>query len=367
MKLSKIGEFGLIERFASQFSKDLPDGMFGIGDDCAVIPQGGSSSASFLVTTDLLLENVHFLKDKISPEELGYKSLAVNLSDIAAMGGTPLFCFLSIGLPSYTDIEWTDGFFKGFRSLAEKSGTLLMGGDTSGSKNGIVINVAVIGSAEKSNIKYRKDACPGDSVCITGMTGESAAGLHLILENIPENSLSSSLLKSHNCPHPHLDEGKFLGAEPGVHALMDISDGIDSDLRHILKKSAVSAEIDLESVPLSGNLKAVEKEYGIDPLLSALTGGEDYCLLLTADPEMFNDISRRFNEKFGHPLYRIGKITADYDSSLRSSRDGRYSLCGEVSESIKDGNKALLVYLKNGKPAELDRKGFDHFKAGKKG
>ncbi len=283
MKLGNIGEFSLIERFAPVFMKNIPERALGIGDDCAVIPlssahnrdggiKSGESNSSLkaavadsgdscsgqnslfsesddtdksrgdclLVTTDLLLENVHFLKDRISAEDLGYKSLAVNLSDIAAMGGSPLFAFLSIGLPIDTEISWTDEFFKGFNCLASETGTLLMGGDTTGSKEGIVINVAVIGKSDLSKVKYRSGAKPGDYICISGMTGESSAGLHIVLdsslESKADSSLIDNLLKSHNTPRPHIKEGLFLSREDGVHAMMDVSDGVDSDLRHIMKK-----------------------------------------------------------------------------------------------------------------------------------
>ncbi len=406
MKLGSIGEFGLIERFSPLFIKNIPEGTLGIGDDCAVIPfssfnnafprrnssestscksggcdlkslpaadvfsvpagcdlesspagdlfsapsdcsKGDSRSESeecLLVTTDLLLENIHFLKDRISPEELGYKSLAVNLSDIAGMGGKPLFAFLSIGLPKDTEIEWADSFFRGFSRLAEESGTLLMGGDTTGSENGIVINVAVAGCSVTGKVKYRSGAKRGDFICISGMTGESAAGLNIVqnssLERKAGSRLVKELLTSHNCPRPHIEEGMFLASEKGVHSMMDVSDGIDSDLRHIVKKSGVSAFVDTDSVPLSENLISAEKAIGIDPLQCALSGGEDYCLLLTVDPDSYDDISRRFEEKFSRPLYRIGEIKGLNDSSSQRDR---------------------VLYLKEGIVSEFSKRGFDHF------
>ncbi len=372
MKLGSIGEFGFIERFSPVFLKNIPKGSLGIGDDCAVIPVSDLGTEDFgkagvkadtavssaldaeilknkavsasgkclIVTTDLLLENVHFLKDKISAKELGYKSLAVNLSDIAGMGGQPLFAFLSLALPKDTEVKWTDDFFKGFNSLAEETGTFLMGGDTTSSKEGLVINIAVIGKAELSKVKYRSGAEPGDFICVTAMTGESAAGLWVILNNYDsEKDFLKQLVKSHNTPRPHIKEGLFLGQEKGVHAMMDVSDGIDSDLRHIIKKSSVSAEINLDSVPISKSLKKAEKELGIDPYLLSLSGGEDYCLLLTVDPDNYKDINRRFKNKFKRDLYKIGEIKKQHK---------------------EEGGQ--IVYLKNGKVSELGRRGFDHFR-----
>ena len=414
MKLGSIGEFGLIERFAPLFLKNLPEGMLGIGDDCAVIPlsaghdaplflknlpegmpgigddcaviplsagqsrrgeddspagesriaeKGGipekdkaAEGECLLVTTDLLIENIHFLRERITPEDLGYKSLSVNLSDIAGMGGAPLFAFLSIGLPGDIEIEWTDRFFKGFNSLAEETGTFLMGGDTTASDKGIVINVTVIGKSDLSRVKYRTGADPGDFICISGMTGESAAGLKIVLDSSLESAagrkLADRLIESHNRPRPHIDEGLFLSSEKGVHAMMDISDGIDSDLRHIMKKSSVSAEIDLEAVPLSSSLSDAQKAFGIDPYPAALADGEDYCLLLTVDSDFYEDVNRRYKERFGKPLYRIGRITAAQSSVHRAAFP---------SGLTDSGQECKPVYLKNGKPVELAERGFDHF------
>jgi thiamine-monophosphate kinase len=359
VKLTDIGEFGLIERITSLFNKDISPDTLGIGDDCAVIPQGhqqghpkggqtgklpgdqvdgvgGVSSAeeSFLVTTDMLVENVHFLKKSITAEELGYKSLAVNLSDIAGMGGKPLFCFLSIALPSSIDTEWTDGFFRGFKSLADETGTSLMGGDTTGSKNDIVINVTVIGKAVLENIKYRSGAKEGDLICITGFTGESGAGLNVLLNDLKRSTALDAVVKSHNCPRPHIEEGFFLSLKPGVHSMMDVSDGIDSDIRHILKRSGVSAEVYIEKIPISEKLEAASKESGIDPLKTALTAGEDYCLLLTIDPDSYQEVNNEFTEKFAHPLFCIGQI--------------------------KSGS-GELDYIRKCEKVSLGKKGFDHF------
>lgn len=302
MKINEIGEFGLIGRIASGFNDLIPQGWEGIGDDCAVIPWGDDKS--LVVTTDLLVENVHFLRDRITPYELGYKSLAVNLSDIAAMGAKPVATFLSIGLPSDTvEVEWCDAFFEGYRSF----GVPLLGGDTTSSPEGIVINITVLGMAANSCIKRRNDARAGDMIAVTGPLGDSAAGLRAILQNIPNDSDITELIGRHHKPRPHLAEGEWLGAQKGVHAMMDISDGVASDLLHILRASSLAATISANDIPVSPLLQKTAARLGWNAWEMALTGGEDYVLLLTADPARINDLQKQFAERFGSQLYVIGE------------------------------------------------------------
>jgi len=331
MRLSELGEFGLIRRFAPHFEKGVAPGTVGIGDDCAVIPQGDER---LLVTTDLLVEDVHFLRRGIRARDLGYKSLAVNLSDIAAMGAVPESAFLSLALPKDTDVAWIDAFFEGIAELAETSGTALLGGDTTGSRQGVIINIAVMGRARPEHIKLRGDARPGDIICLTGPTGESGAGLKVLLENRPAGELESRLIEAHNRPRPHLEEGLFLGGQHAVHAMMDVSDGVDSDLRHILRASNVGASVNLEQVPISKMLAKASEQLGFHALELALAAGEDYCLLATIDAQAFSEIDAAFAQQFGHGLAAIGRIT----------------------EKAND-----FHYLRDGKSVSLADHGFDHF------
>lgn len=335
MKLSDLGEFGLIERFSPAFKSNLPADSVGIGDDCAVYPLNGTDFQ--LITTDMLVENIHFLRTGISALDLGYKSLAVNLSDIAGMGGDAVMCYLALALPGSLEVEWIDDFFRGFGELAETSGVSLMGGDITRSKQDIVINVTAIGKAEKSRIKYRSSAIAGDFVCLTDYTGESGAGLLTVLKNLDESELTLKLRKRHNRPRPHLEEGAFLSRFDGIHALMDVSDGVDSDLRHILDLSGVSAEIDLDRIPVSPLLRDAAENFELNAIETALTAGEDYCLLTTVDPAVYPVINSQFEKKFGRPLYNIG--------------------------TIRDGD-AELDYVSSSGERKLDAHGFDHFKSG---
>jgi len=332
MRLSDIGEFGLIRRFSPPFLRNLPAGVVGIGDDCAVLPWKGN--AHLLVTTDMLIEDIHFIRAKAAPRDLGYKSLAVNLSDIAAMVGTPRSAFLSIGMPGDIKVEWLDEFFRGIKGLARAENVRLLGGDTTKSPGPLVINIGVLGVVHPARVKYRSGAKPGNIISVTGFLGDSGAGLRVLLENRPLKGDERYLIRQHHRPRAHLAEGAWLAAKEGVTAMMDVSDGIDSDLRRIMECSGLGASVDLEDLPLSAPLKRAAIKYGWNPFESAASGGEDYCLLAMVRPDHFRKIAAAFGRKFGRPLSKIGVIT-------------------RVHEGLK--------YRLGGKPVTLKRHGFDHF------
>lgn len=334
MKLSDIGEFGLINRFAKQFSNFGASNTLGIGDDCAILPL--NENESYIVSTDLLIEDIHFLRNKITPFELGYKSLAVNLSDIAAMGGQPQFSFLSIAIPKDVEVEYLDQFIEGYHQLSSKYNTNLMGGDTTKSVDRLAINVLVVGKIENNKIKLRSDAQTNDIICVTGNLGDSAGGLQILLDQLPVNQKSKQLLDAHHLPEPRIKEGLFLSQFKGVHAMMDISDGIASDLRHILNASKQSATIELQSLPTSEVLQQLAKEHYWDITQMATSGGEDYELILTIDSNYFEGIAPKFYQRFQKPLYKIGTITEGMPK---------------------------ISWTNNGKKIETNQSGFNHFKS----
>ena len=321
--LKEIGEFGLIEKIASSFS--VPDGYLGIGDDCAVLPQ--ENGRQTLVSTDMLVEGTHFLLSDISPFDLGWKSAAVNFSDIAASGGRPVGSFLSIALPPTLSEEWVDSFLAGYRRMSDLAGAAagaagaaatplqvgsaagvpLLGGDTTSSPDRLCINVTVIGEAACGLSRLRSAARPGDLVCVTGTLGDSAAGLRQILEGRPR---SNYLIQRHYRPQPRIAEGLVLASCEGVHAMMDISDGVASDLRHILKASGVGARIDVTALPLSPALLETCAASGWDPVRLALCGGEDYELLFTLAPHALASLSSLLPTGSATGFTVIGEITA---------------------------------------------------------
>ena len=331
--LAGLGEFGFIDRMARPFVKSLPAGVEGIGDDCAVLPW--TKRERLLVTTDMLIEDRHFIRKRIAPADLGYKALAVNLSDIAAMGGRPRWALLSIGIPAGIELDWLDGFFKGWREAAKPSGVHLVGGDTTKSPGRIVINVVVVGTVRAGREKLRSAARPGDVVAVTGRLGDSRAGLCVLLGGDARDRDESRLIRAHHRPCPHLEEGEWLASRPGVRAMMDVSDGIDSDLRRIMERSDVGADVNLEKLPLSPALVRVARRRRFDPVETAAAGGEDYCLLLTIAPGKFDSLSAAFACRFGRPLWAVGTI--------------RPKLSG-------------LRYFLRGRLTRLRSRGFDHFK-----
>ena len=298
LKLSELGEFGLIGRIRDLFP--APEGVEGIGDDCAVLPQ--RSGRDTLVSTDLLIEGTHFLREDIPPYRLGWKSAAVNISDIAAMGGKPVATFLSVALPADLDASWMDGFLRGYAELSGRFGVALLGGDTTASPDRICINVAVLGECPSGAARLRSHAQPGDCICVTGPLGDSAAGLKAILGGVERDVDVQALIDRHYLPVPRVEEGLKLATTPGVHAMMDISDGIGSDLHHILDASGTGAQVDLAALPLSPALQRVCARQGWDAAALATGGGEDYELLFTCTPEA--------EKALGVPHTVIGTITA---------------------------------------------------------
>ena len=337
--MSKIGEFGLIGRISESFSSfRLSPGVTGIGDDCAVLPQ--RDGIDTLVTTDLLIEDRHFLLGDVSPEDLGWKSAAVNISDIAAMGGRPTATFLSIALPPRIEVGWVERFIGGFRELSARWGVPLLGGDTSASPDKLFINVTVLGECPHGAAVQRSGARPGDLICVTGPLGDSGGGLKLVLERVGREGGAGSgaeqiLISRHYRPMPRVDEGMALAAA-GVHSMMDISDGIASDLRHILKASGVNAAIDLPAVPLSDELREVCAAHGWDAVELAVSGGEDYELLFTVAPDGLE--------------------------SARAALDGRLYVTGEIlppSGSARESKAPGEIIWRGG--AKSDYQGFTHF------
>lgn len=318
MNLGAIGEFGMIERIRARFP--VPEGCVGIGDDCAVIQQPGDRV--LLVTTDLLVEDVHFLRNRITPEELGHKALAVNLSDIAAMGGTAKAAFLSIGLPRDTEVAWIDGFFAGLGALSRATGCALLGGDTTGSPRGVVVNIAVLGEAERGRVICRSGARAGDVIAVTGLLGDSGAGLRLLLEGdaVVDDADARYLVEAHHRPVPHLAEGAWLAATGAVRAMMDVSDGIESDLRHILTASNAGARVAVDRLPVSDAMRRVAVRKGWNVAELAATGGEDYVLLCAVEEARFGSVAEAFAARFGRPLTAIGRIEAE--AGLRLEEGG---------------------------------------------
>ena len=309
MDLRDIGEFGLIERIRSGCVSVPGRSIKGIGDDAAVIDTG--TDRVQLVTTDMLLEGVHFDCATISGRDLGAKSLCVNLSDIAAMGGEALDAYVSLGIAANTALDFLDDFYDGLKALARQFDVNIMGGDTTRSPQGLVVSITVTGQAEREQVLYRSGARKGDVVCLTGPIGASSAGLFMLQGGIdPENDAETRLIDTHLRPLPHLAQGRFLSQTGAVHAAIDISDGLAADLGHILQQNRVGARIFAGQLPVPDALADLARRHGRDPLQWMLHGGEDYILLVCIDPDAAGAIKRSFQKHFKQPLYAIGEVSA---------------------------------------------------------
>jgi len=283
MKIKDIGEFGLIERIHARAGRSSYPVVIGIGDDASVLDVGPRNQV--VTTTDMLVEGVHFLREAIDPFDLGFKSHAVNLSDIAAMGAVPVQSFLSFGLPADMDVEIVDVFMDGFMEVG--AGVSLSGGDTVSSPHGWVISVTVIGLAPSGRVLRRDAAVPGDSIWLCGPVGDSAAGLSILLGQTTRVGQENAafLVKQHNRPSPQVRMGRILLEADISKCAIDVSDGLLQDLGHICDSSKYGAELQLKAIPLSGPARELASANDKDPYTWALRGGEDYSLLFTVKPE----------------------------------------------------------------------------------
>ena len=280
MNLYQIGEFGLIDRIRRRFPLAKKPLLIGIGDDSAAVRP--KKNMDILLTTDLLIEDIHFDLNYTSFQQLGYKSLAVNISDIAAMGGIPRFLVVSLALPGGLDIKDIDSLYKGIGVLAKKFGILLIGGDISASKRGIFISITLLGEIEHGAAVTRSGARPGDTIMVTGTLGDSSAGLEILGKGEEKDNGYKFLIKRHLLPIPRVDEGRVLSTGRLATSMIDISDGLISDLSHILKESGVGAELYPDKIPISTPLRSYSSGKKVSPLKFALSGGEDYELLFTS-------------------------------------------------------------------------------------
>ncbi|MEP6820292.1 MAG: thiamine-phosphate kinase [bacterium] len=290
----------------------------GIGDDAAVFKSLAGSDV--VVTTDLLVEDIDFRRDTMRPDLLGHKALAVSLSDIAAMGARPRWALLSIGVPELIwNSEFLDSFYGGFFELATRYGVTLIGGDVSRAPERIVVDSILVGETSKAGAVFRSGAKPGDQIFVTGFLGDAAAGLRLIergarLQSATSDSLPESKDESHRLdylllrqlrPEPRVGWGLLLGEQQLATAMIDISDGLSSDLNHLCTESKAGALIDAARVPIDPLVTELAGRRALDPLMLALHGGEDFELLFTVKPENVSKLPTRVD---GVSLTNIGEI-----------------------------------------------------------
>jgi thiamine-monophosphate kinase len=324
MKLRSLGERELVSSIREEFSAKTKNLVLGIGDDAAVIR---GPKAFCLLTTDLLIEDVHFTVSIHPPHYLGRKSLNVNLSDIAAMGGRPRFALLGLALRKALEKAWVLGFFAGLKAAAMEEGVTLVGGDISAAKR-IVVSITVIGEA--ANFIRRSGARPGDLIFVSGYLGDAAAGLRLLREGyrLGQDKRADYLLRAFLDPAPQIALGRAISRRRAANAMIDTSDGLSVDLLHLCEESGTGAEINLKRLPLSPAIRTFEKK----PERLALHGGEDYQLLFAVSPGragLIAGLQKRFR------IRQIGRMTR---------------------------GKGVQVVNERGKKRPLEAKGYEHLK-----
>jgi len=311
MRLSEVGEFGLIRHLARIIGGrggDASGVAVGVGDDAAVFePPAGRV---LVATADMLVEEIHFRRDWLSSRALGWKALAVNLSDIAAMGAEPHFALVCIAVDPPTTVEYVEGLYAGMQEIALRFGTRIAGGDTVRSRDGLVLSVTVAGSVEPECLATRAGARPGDVLVVTGTLGDSAAGCAALLAGPrAADAVPPAVLEVHRLPQPRIAEARAAVLTGGVTAMLDISDGLAGDLRHICEESGVGAEVIAARVPISDACRKAAAVLRRDPLDLALTGGEDYELLLAVAPDRVDAVRAAITGATGTMTSVIGQIT----------------------------------------------------------
>ncbi|MEW6593582.1 MAG: thiamine-phosphate kinase [Thermodesulfobacteriota bacterium] len=313
----------LIARIRAEAAGEAPDLLRGIGDDCAVFRQAGGELVS-LATTDTLVEGIHFDCRWHPPQLLGRKAVAVNMSDIAAMGGIPRFVLLSLAAPARVAPAWIDALLAGLLTSVREYGAILIGGDTVKSGHELVLSVTVLGEAPGNQVCYRSGASPDDAVLVSGFLGQAAAGLALCQTGRQqENAAWQPLVAAHCDPQAQVALGRLLAESGKVHAMMDLSDGLATDLAHLCAESKVGAEVESAALPMTPELERAAAACGTRPLDWALAGGEDYQLVLTCAAADAETLLHLAQERLGITLTPVGRIVAGQGVALLDATSRR--------------------------------------------
>lgn len=311
-----IHEFSLIAELQRRYGRRAPSIIRGIGDDTAIVrsPSGSWS----LLTTDLLTEGIHFDCRSASFVEIGYRAAVANLSDIAAMGGTPQYLLIALAVPRRGSGAQVHQLYRGLMAACRPYGVRLIGGDTSESAGGWFLSIVLIGTVAPQRALLRKGAKAGDLLYVTGTLGDSTLGLSLLTDTtshhrrahrtrVLSRAHKQFLIRRHLHPTARVREGQWLSTERLATAAIDLSDGLSGDLRHLCNESRVGVTIDLSAIPLSPACRAYARSRGLDPVAVALEGGEDYELLFTVAPRDQKRLERAAKRR-GFRITKIGTI-----------------------------------------------------------
>ena len=332
---SPLQEFALIRTLERRFARRSPGLIHGIGDDAAVIAT--SSPMWWHLTTDLLVEGIHFDMTSATPASIGYRAAMANLSDIAAMGAVPRYLLISLAIPKTWKQPHVQRLYTGLMKACRLYDAALIGGDTSASKAGLFLSITLVGTTRRRRALFRHGAKVGDLIYVSGTLGDSLAGLQLVMSGSTPRRWKSKLSRSHRQfllrrhfhPTARIAEGQWLNERRLASAAIDLSDGLSGDLRHLCEASRVGAEVELDKIPISPACHAYARAIGISPIGLALTGGEDYELLFTASPRNRDKVERQARSR-GYRLTRIGTIRP-HRFGIRMASDGRTQLLPATS------------------------------------
>lgn len=327
--MSQLSEEEIIQLFNSGTIYN-PEIIIGSGDDCAVLKKNATHYT--LISKDLLMEDIHFRLRNSDPAALAHKVINCNLSDIAACGGEALYLLLGISCPDNTPKNWLETFALTFKNICDQHKIAIIGGDTTRSLDKLYLSITIIGEVEKKHLKLGSTAKTGDYLAVTGDLGGSALGL-FALETKQEHPPFAQFISRHNCAIARSEEGKWLGRQESITAMMDISDGLNTDLNRMIKASYAGAEVEISQLPYRKDLLQLAREHNLNLYDLILGGGEDYELLVTIDPVQAATLQTNFAQHFKTPLTIIGRIT----------------------------HEPQLRYLQNGITADLQFKSFNHF------
>lgn len=327
MKINQIGEFGLIDLIKKKILSKDKQVLVNIGDDAAVIKS--SPNRLLIFTTDTMVERIHFDLTYFTPEEIGWKAMVANLSDIAAMGGLPKYALVTVGLPKFMRAEDVLSIYKGASKIAKRYNCKIIGGDTTLAPKDIFISIALLGEVEKELLVTRSGAKKGDLICVTGNLGEAQAGLEFLKKH---GRQKLSFVRKHLQPQPRIKEARILVKKLKVTSMIDISDGLSSELFHLTEESQLGAIIYEQNIPVSSKCLRLATLLNKKPMSWALSSGEEYELLFTVDRK---------------DLSKIEKI----------KKKVNISFIGEMVDK-RDGVKLIQ---KSGAKKELNKMGFVHF------
>lgn len=337
MRIKDIGEFGLIERISSLLPPYKKDVAMGVGDDAAVLELNNESY--LLATCDIQVEGIHFQSHFITPYQLGRRAAAINISDIAAKGGFPTHFLVSLAIPPECEVSWVDELYRGIGEEASRYGADVVGGNLSRIDGPAMVDLFLLGKVKKGDLLLRSGAKPGDIVLVTGNLGDAAAGLQLLLNKDISSKLHPEdrayLVGRYLTPVPRLEIGQLIGQFREASAMIDLSDGLASDVAHICRMSGVGVKIWTDQLPISPEARKVAKLLGLEEWALALRGGEDYELCFIAPREQSRVLLERIKEKAEVPVTEVGEILSE-----------------------KEGKRLVL---EDGRVVSLEARGWDHF------